>query len=250
MIGTIDTKQKQLENGFYEFGTGSVKVLILGTCRSIAYLNYLHRWNEISGEFTVRFIDAFNWNWDRNENRVDCESAINAQETNEVMLSMLKETNIFIHEHYQNYGMFNTLPKTEKHIYQFGMNPDIDICVPNWHDKFILENDFRAFGELPDDYIAKGEKAVHDFTNKCILTSFPEFGDMFKHTWRDTRYFWTPNHISAHFSIVIFTLMNGKFLRMPLTEEFWNGARSEDLFKEPHTQVTQRDIEGYHITWP
>jgi hypothetical protein len=249
MIGTIDTKQQQLERGYYEFGNGNTKVLILGTCRSIPYLNYFHRWNEGRNEFTVRFIDAFNWNWDRNENRVDCEAAINSQEKNEAMLSMLKETNIFIHEHYQNFGMFNTTDVAPKNIYQFGLKPDIDVCVPNWHDVFILENDFRAFGELPSNYIEKGEQAAHNFANKCILTSFPEFGNVFKETWRDIRYFWTPNHISNHFSVLVFTLMNEKFLRMPLTFDFWNGARQEDLFKEPHTQVTQGDIEGYKLKW-
>ncbi len=251
MIGTIDTKQQQLERGFYEIGSGNKKILILGTCRSIPYLNYLHRWEQLwsPSQFTIRFIDAFNWNWDRNENRVDCEAAINAQEKSMSMRMMLEDTDVFLHEHYQNFGMFNTNPDSHKNIYQFGLNPDIDVCIPNFHDVFILENDFKAFGHVDENYHEKGEQAVVDFVRKCQLTSFPEFGDIFKETWRDIRYFWTPNHISAHFSILIFTLMNEKFLRMPLAEEFWNGARSEDLFKTPCTQVTERDIQGYHLTW-
>ncbi len=249
MIGTLDTKQQQLENGFYEFGTGSTKVLILGTCRSIAYLNYLHRWNEISGEFTVRFIDAFNWNWDKDENRVDCEATINALESSVTMRMMLEDTDIFIHEHYQNYGMFNTNPSAHRNIFQFGLDPDIEVCIPNFHDVFILENDFKAFGHVDENYHQKGEYAVANFIRKCQLTSFPEFGDIFRDTWRSIRYFWTPNHISAEFSIAIFGLMNSKFLNLKLTEEFWNEAKTEDLFREPHTQVTAKDIEGYGLKW-
>ena len=33
--------------------------------------------------------------------------------------------------------------------------------------------------------------------------------------------------------------------RLPLTREFWDEASTEDLLKEPHTEVTQRDIEGW-----
>ncbi len=213
MIGTLDTKQQQLEHGFYEFGTGNTKMLILGTCRAIPYLNYMHRWNEGRNEFTVRFIDAFNWNWDRDENRVDCNAAIDAKEKSMSMRMMLEETDVFIHEHYQNYGMMNTTKAADKNIYQFGLNPDID------------------------------------FIRKCQLTSFPEFGDYFRDTWRVTRYFWTPNHVSSAFTWYLFLCMNAKFLDLTLTEQFSDGALSEDLFKEPHTQVTQRDIEGYRLTW-
>lgn len=251
MIGTIDTKQQQLERGYYEIGNGEKKMLILGTCRAIPYLNYLNRWNRMwsPSNFTIRFIDAFNWNWDRNEERVDCEAAINAQENSMGMRSMLEETDVFIHEHYQNYGMFNTDPSSHKNIYQFGLNPEIDVCIPNFHDVFILENDFKDFGHVDENYHEKGEEAVVNFIRKCQLTSFPEFGDIFRDTWRNIRYFWTPNHVSAEFSTAIFGFMNAKFLKMPLTDEFWDGARSEDLFKTPCTEVTERDIEGYGLRW-
>ncbi len=249
MIGTLDTKQQQLERGYYETGCGDNKILILGTCRAIPYLNYLNRWNNMDNPMTIRFIDAFNWNWDRNENRVDCNAAIDAQEKSMSTRMMLEETDIFIHEHYQNYGMFNTSRDSDKNIFQFGLDPDIEVCIPNFHDVFVLENDFKAFGHVEENYHQKGEEAVSNFVRKCQLTSFPEFGDIFKDTWRSIRYFWTPNHISSEFSIAIFGLMNANFLKMPLTDEFWEGAKSEDLFKEPHTEPTQRDIEGYGLRW-
>ena len=57
MIGTADTKAQQLTSrGYWESGSGPEKVLIVGSCRSIAYLNYLARYNAGTNRYTLRFI--------------------------------------------------------------------------------------------------------------------------------------------------------------------------------------------------
>jgi len=252
MLDTVNTKPQHYTDGCFRTGTGENVVVILGSCRVFGYVNYLNRRNQMTTPqpFTIVVINIVNFAFDHHDNHVNSDQFTVQFETNPVLLDMLKRCRIFIHEHCENFGMFNTREHTKKNIYQFGMKPEMDIAVPNFHDRFVLENDWRSCGmEPPSDYIDKGEQALHEFQNKTILCSFPEFGDVFKNTWREIRYFWTPNHISSHFSILVFTLMNEKFLRMPLTFDFWNGARQEDLFKEPHTQVTQRDIEGYKLKW-
>jgi hypothetical protein len=250
MLDTVNTKPSHYTDGCFRTGTGENVVVILGSCRIFPYVNYFNRWNEGRNEFTIVVINIVNFAFDQHDNHVNSDHFTVQFETNPVLLGMLKRCRIFIHEHAENFGMFNTCDKARKNIYQFGLNPEMDIAVPNFHDRFVLENDWRSCGmEPPEDYLEKGESAIHQFTNQTILTSFPEFGDLFKDTWRDIRYFWTPNHVSSHFSILVFTLMNERFLRMPLTEEFWNGARQEDLFKTPCTEVTQRDRDGYRITW-
>ncbi len=285
MITTLDIKANR--DNVFEIGNGDVNILILGSCRCVAYVNYLDRYNRSAGEpFRIFVIEPNDWSWDTNGNPVDRDAAIQALETNGRILRVIRQTDFFIHEYYQSYGMFNTFAEdikceecggsrvvawdidpledgaiqcgkcqgsgktVSKNIYQFNMRPNKDITIPNFHDRFILEHDYTACGiPTPDDYIAKGEVAVEEFCNVCMKSSFPEFAEIFRLNWRDRRYFWRPNHTSALFTLDIFGLMNSKFLNLKLTDEFWNGARSEDLFREPHTEPTQRDIEGYGLKW-
>jgi len=252
MLDTVNTKAAHYTDGCWRTGTGNNVIVILGSCRIFGYVNYLNRWNtnHSINEFTICVINVVNFAFDQRDNHVNSDEFTVQFETNPVLLDMVKRCRIFIHEHTQNFGCFNTDRDREKNIFQLGMNPEMEIAVPNFHDKFILENDYRSCGmEPPPDYIEKGEDAVVQFTRKCQLTSFPEFGDIFRDTWRSIRYFWTPNHISAQFSLSVFGLMNERFLRLPLTDVFWEGANTEDLFKTPCTQVTERDRQGYQIKW-
>src|SRR4029077_13131091 len=100
MITTIETKDEQLRNGYFQRGTGPTEILILGSCRTLPYLSYLIRWNESGGnnQFTIRRIDPCDWT----VSGVD----INSLETDERILSVLRSTRIFIHEHLESYGMF------------------------------------------------------------------------------------------------------------------------------------------------
>ncbi len=234
MIGTGECKEQQLRNGYFQSGTGPTEVLIVGSCRTVPYLNYLVNGND--GSLTIRRIDPCDWTF----NGYD----LNSLETDERILNVLKSTNIFIHEHLVNYGMFNTAG-VGKNIFQFGLDPETRISVPNFNDHMILEEDYRAYGAVtPDGYIEKGNAEILKFCGVCTMSSFPEFAQMFFDTWKSIRYFWRPNHISAAFTKAIFKLMNAKFLHLDIGD-----VTDEDLFQDPHTNVTQRDRDGYGITW-
>ena len=248
MIYTFDTKKAQLRDGYYQTGTGARQVLIVGSCRTMPYLNYLARANA-DNSMTIRYINPFDWGWNAQDEQVNVEQAIDALEADERILSVIRRAQVFIHEHFGNYGMFNTSRDAEKNIYQLGMAAEQDISVPNFHDLFILRNDFAAFGEVPDDWVARGNTAVEKFCALCALTSFQEMAQHFRDNWRATRFFWTPNHIGAEFSIYLFRLMNDKFLHLPLDNDFWQQARGEDMFATPCTQVHPKDIEAYGLTW-
>jgi len=123
MISTIESKQQQLINGFYQTGTGPQQILILGSCRTLPYTSYLKRWNDTNGDrFTIRRIDACDWT----VSNVDIDSLENDQR----ILPVIRGTNIFIHEHLTSYGFVNTDKEAEKNIYQFKMYPAIDISIP------------------------------------------------------------------------------------------------------------------------
>ncbi len=252
MLDTANTKAQHYTDGCFHTGTGEDVVMIIGSCRIFGYANYFDRWNRSwsPNPFTICVVNIVNFAMGPEGQSVNSDEFTVQFETNPVLLEMIKRCRILIHEHAENFGCFNTHRSCDKNIFKLGIDPEIEISVPNFHDVFLFENDYRNCGmQPPENYIEKGEDAVVNFTRKCQLTSFPEFGDIFRDTWRSIRYFWTPNHISSQFSTTIFGLMNEKFLKMPLTDEFWDGARSEDLFKEPHTEPTQRDIEGYGLRW-
>lgn len=267
MITTYQIKKDQLTNGYFKAGTGATTILIIGSCRSAPYVNYFNRIN-IDNRYSIYHIDPFNWNWDIHENRVDYEKVINNLETDERMLNLLKSTNIYIHEYYNQFGMFNSSKDNEKNIYQFGLKPMIDICIPNFNDLFILFQDIYTFdskiqelvksdysnhGELQNETIEAmkeiGERNIEKFLSICKLSSFPEMENVFNRYFRKLRFFWTYNHISMHFSRTIFELMNIKFLNMELTAEFWDAIGEEDLFKDPHTGITKYDVDAYGLEW-
>lgn len=248
MLDTVNTKAQHYVDGCFITGDGNDVIVILGSCRIMPYVNYFNRLND--GRFTICVINVVNFAFDASDNQVDSREFTKQFEDNSVLLGMIARCKWFIHEHAENFGIFNTSKESPKNIFQIGMNPEANISVPNFNDRFILFNDYQDCGVVaPDNYIEKGEETVKGFCEVCKLSSFPEMASYFEDHWRSTRFFWRPNHVSKEFTIYIFRRMNSRFLNLSLTDEFWDGAKQEDLFKEPHTQVVQSDIDGYGLMW-
>ena len=119
MINTIETKEQQLSIGYYKIGTGNTNLLILGSCRAVAYITYFNDLNK-DNKYSIYFIDPMNWCWDMQGNRVNYEERLKDCEDNINILELLKKVDIFIHEHYINAGMFNvskfsTFASSESH---------------------------------------------------------------------------------------------------------------------------------------
>jgi hypothetical protein len=255
MINTLNIKQQQLANGAFKVGTGQEVILIMGSCRSVPYLNYLNEYNK--GRFTIYFIDPFNWHWDLKENRVDYEVVLNRLETDQNLLRILSSVDIFIHEYYKNFGMFNTRLDGDKNIYDFGMKPKMDICIPNFNDLFILVNDIVKFdqeirlkissGLFPEQEIREiSEAAIEKFYSVCRKSDIPEMEEYFRENFTKVRLFWTHNHIAKDFSLTIFRFMNDKFLKLDLSESFWNEISKEDMYANNYTFLTEWDIKFHN----
>jgi len=260
MIGTISIKHEQLTKGYFSIGSGVETILIVGSCRSVPYCNYLNEWNSQNGNrFTICFADPFNWNWDINDNRADYQEALAKQEQNATLLGMLRSTTIFIHEYYANAGMFNCDKKAEKNIYQFGLKPEKDICIPNFNDIFILTRDIVCFdtnirknaiadygvtGKLSERTLIDIDKIRDENLDKfygiCSKTDFPEFAEIFSGGYKSTRYFWTFNHVSSAFTKKIMSLMNQKYLKL-------DGMvlSNVDMYANNYTYLCEYD-NGYH----
>lgn len=261
MINTLQLKSAQLKDGFFKIGSGSEVILIQGSCRSVPYVTYLRDWNEQNGNrFTICYIDPFSWNWDMNEQRVDYEKELEKQEANQTLLDMLKTVKYFIHEYYKNAGMFNVEKGEDKNIYQFGLNPEIDICTPSLNDVFILTSDILRFHPevmkmAVQDYNVNGQLSVQTkmeiaevrknnlsrFVSICLMTDFPEFAEIFMEDYKKQRYFWTFNHTSKLFAQTLFRLMNEKFLHLDLSNYQINEI---DLYANNYTHLTEYDL-GY-----
>lgn len=267
MINTVQIKRQQLTDGFFTIGTGKEVILVMGSCRVAPYLEYLHQWNLANGNrFTIHSIDPFNWNWDIKDNRVDHRVALLMMQTDKRMLEMLKSVNIFIHEYYQNAGMFNVNKESGKTIYDFGMKPEIDICIPNWNDLFVLAGDIVTFDnamriKAVQDYNVLGKLSeqtkkeifelsqdnVRKFGKICYQSSLPEMASIFLQDWISKRMFWTYNHVSKHFTLAVFDLMNKKFLKLDLEKGF--DPDHIDMFANNYTKLTEYDMEFYNFQW-
>jgi hypothetical protein len=264
MINTYDIKKQQLEQGAFKVGSGPEAMLIMGSCRSVPYLNYLNevnKVNKVDNKFTIYFIDPFNWNWDKKDNRVDYEQVLKTLETNKYLLDIIGATKIFIHEYYKNFGMFNTIEDGDKNIYDFGMNPEIDVCIPNFNDVFILFNDLFTFDvEIKEKVIKEmgvsqetllqcyetSKNNIERFYGICRMSDVPEMEEYFKENFTKVRLFWTYNHISKDFAMFIFKRINEKFLKLNISEEIWNKIESmEDMYANRYTYITEHDLKLY-----
>lgn len=267
MINTVQIKQQQLSKGFFTIGSGQDVVLIMGSCRVAPYVEYLHQWNLANGNrFTIHSIDPFNFNWNINDDRVDYIGALKEQESNQALLSMLKSVKWFIHEYYQNAGMFNCDKTATDGIYSFGMAPEIDICIPNWNDLFVLAGDivsfnlemrkkaiqdFNVMGKLSDatkaEILELSQTDLRKFGKICYLSDLEEMANIFLQNWIYKRYWWSYNHVSKNFTLAIFYLMNDKFLHLDLSKGF--DVNHQDIFANNYTKVTDLDIELYNLQW-
>lgn len=249
MIDTVNTQAAHYSDGCFRVGSGEHVITILGSCRVLPYANYFNRLNT-DNRFTICLINLVNFVFSESGNQVDPNVFTDQFEKKPVLLDMIKRSRWFIHEYAENFRFLNTSHEAEKNIYQHGMNAIVDISIPNFNDHLILANDWVDYGSItPNDYVKRGEKEIEKFCKICSLTDCPEMADHFRNNWRTTRFFYKPNHISAAFSLYIFRLMSDKFLHLDLSDEFWAGAATEDLYKQPCTAVTQKDREGYSITW-
>lgn len=265
MITTLDLKGGPVYS-LYSEGPAKESVLIVGSCRAVPYLNYLHRYNEMAGKpFTIQFIEPWNFHWAADGSLQDFDAAILAAESDQRVLTALRDATIFIHEHYENAGMFNTSTKTEKNIYQFGMQPRLNITIPNFHDKWVLgleqvqfDHDLRnrlaVHGRVTEELFHEmketGLEEVSKFLSVCAMSDFPEMGEYFHNHWRNQRMFAKGNHVSKEFTLPLFRWMNEKYLHLPLSSDFWYQASQEDLFANDITPITQFDIDAYGLTWP
>lgn len=268
MISTLEIKIQQLTNGAFRVGSGNEVMLIMGSCRAVPYLNYLNEWNKSHNKYTIYFIDPFNFNWNIKEERVDYMEQLERLEMNDVMLTILSSVDVFIHEYYKSFGMFNTDDNGEKNIYDFGMNPKTDVCIPNFNDFFILFNDVISFDNTLKekaklDYLISGnlseetekeifsvsQRNLDKFFSNCKLSDMPEMESYFRDNMKSTRFHWTSNHISKHFSLVIFKFLNERFLKLDLSEQFLDEISKEDMYANNYTHLTQYDLKYYGYVW-
>lgn len=268
MINTVTVKPR--EGKVFTIGPDNAdeRILMVGSCRSVPYLNYLNRFITMNGggPFRVQFIDPNDFHWDESGNQVDFDAALLGQEENQNVRRAISEATVYLHEWYESYGLFNCSLNAEKNIYQFGMRPRVNVCIPNFHDHFCLFNEQVAFnaegardavledgGHPSEATLAKmreyGLRAIDKFCSVCQRSDIPEMADHFRDNWTKRRFFWTGNHVSSHFTTYVFERINERFLHLPLNEAFWGPAREEDLFKHPHTAVTKWDLQAYGLEW-
>ena len=258
MITTVDTKRKRFD-GLFQCGNPDSKevVFMMGSCRGVPHLNFLNAAH--NGRFKIYYVDPHDFHWDRQDNLVDLHTAIDAVAKDERVLNAIRSATIFIHEHYANYGCFNTDRSAPGNIYDYGMSATVDICLPNWHGKFILFQEIADHHPKPlemtpekvRDFTSIGAESIFAFQEMCALTSFPEFAEYFEANMRRVRMFFSNNHVSHHFTIPLFRMMNEKFLRLPLPMSFYDGLyKTPDMYSNHGVvPLTKYDMEAHGWCW-
>lgn len=266
MINTVNSKEQQLRNGYFKIGSGSEVILIVGSCRSVPYCNYFNKYNEQNGNrFTICFIDPYNWCFDLQDNRVNIEEKINSLETDEALLNLFKSVKYFCHEYYANYGLFNCDRNENKNIYQFGLTPKVDICIPNWNNLFVLFGDIVSFdidmrkkaiadynvlGKLSDQTAKEiyeiSQKGIERFYDVCMKSDLPEMKEIFRMNFIFNRFFWTHNHVSKFFTKKVFDLISEK-IGLNLSSSFYDDQI--DMFANNYTYLTEYDMKFYNYQW-
>jgi len=259
MITTVDTKRQRF-NGLFQCGNPESKevVFMMGSCRGVPHLNFLNAAH--NGRFKIYYVDPHDFHWDAADNLVDLHAAIDTVAKDERVLHAIKSATIFIHEYYGNYGCFNTDRSAAGNIYDHGMAAPVDVCLPNFHGKFILFQEIvdhdPEIGKLVREggtqwATAIGNTAIHAFKEMCALTSFPEFADYFEANMRRWRMFFSNNHVSHHFTIPLFQMLNRDFLHLPLSDYFYAGLyRSPDMYSNHGVvPLTKYDVEAHGWGW-
>lgn len=237
-------------------------ILILGSCRTAPYLNYLAHYNETHGDrFKIYAIDPLNYCIDMAGNKLDQKKLLKTLETDVNFLDILFSTTIFIHEGLANFGILNTLKWDEKilyseSIYDFGMKPEIDVNIPNFHDVALLFNDFKAMGHPCDTeceqraIVLLGDKNIDRFCAICEKSSFPEFSPFFLNNYLKVRLFHSFNHVSSAFTREIFRLMDEKFLHLDPDDAFWQHPDvTHDMYANVSTKLTELDRKWRAYEW-
>lgn len=219
--------------------------------------------------FTIHFIDPCYYNWNNSGHSQDIHAALSKLETDDRFLNLIGTAKWYIHEYYENYDVFNTNRSLSKHIYQFGITPEIDLTIPNYNNHFILFQDVVTYDrelreaskrdsetgqglskETQNRITSMGLADVNKFCGVCSKSSFPMMGDLFRDTWTKVRYFWTINHITNAFVIALLKMMNDEHLHIDMGGRSWEQILGDDLYRTPHTPLTQYDAMNYGICWP
>lgn len=267
-INTVNTKFEQLKNTYFSVGTGPEVILIMGSCRAVPYVGYFDKWNEQNGNrFTINFIDPFSFNWNDRDQRTDYNAELLKLETDERLLSMLRSVKYFIHEWYQNAGLFNTFKEQGKSIYDFGMSPEIDICAPNYNDVFVLFGDIVSFDlelrkkaiqdwnvldklspETEKEIFMVGQKNLERFYEICRKSDIPHMEHYFRATLPSHRLFHTFNHVSKYFTLEVFKYLIIR-LNLVVRPEFLTEIRKVDMYDSHYTKITEYDVKWYGLHW-
>lgn len=267
MINTINTKEQQLRNGYFKIGGGNTVILIVGSCRCVQYINYFMALNTIN-QYTILFIDPYNFCYDLQDNRVDFETAILALEKDERILSMLPTVDLYIHEYYQHFGMFNSSKEAEKNIYQFGLAPLKDICLPNFNNFFILFSDIVTFNpEIRKQCIADfnvlgklsyqtelelfkiSNENIEKFYEVCRKSDIPEMEQYFKENYKSRRLWVSYNHVGNPFSNFVMDKIISQLKIYIPHETVYQMANLPDLFDNNYSPLTEYDVKWHEYKW-
>jgi hypothetical protein len=252
---TLDAKRAQETLLFTGGPDAALRVLIVGSCRALPYLNYIAAYNRSSGRdvFYAGYVNAADLRTTVDDKPQDFDAAANRLLSN--ARGFLSGVDILLCEHIENYGALNTNEREVGIRSKLHAHTKV-FTVPNWNAMGVLRNDVLSLHgeklrwELSDvEHGALAADSIAKFYRHCAMSSFPEMMLAFDTAWRAERWFWTHNHVARPFTEFIFSQWLMKLGLDPMPKEALDHTRSFDLFATPHTAVTEQDVEVLKILW-
>jgi len=93
--------------------------------------------------------------------------------------------------------------------------------------------------------LAVGMANIEKFKKVCELSDLPEMWKAFYAVWNRRRLFWSYNHVSKDFTLIIFDLISRAYFNGLLNVD----KNHLDMFANNYTSPTEYDVKHYGITW-
>jgi hypothetical protein len=202
--------------------SGDKNILFIGSCRIIHYLNcFMHQ--EQFNHFNICAIMVHS-----NINKHFKTEILNENE----IKKQIDKTDIFIHEHIENYDFLNTNKKMDKNFYIYKNSFIIDITLPNYPNlQLCLDTMLRSNVIILNNYIDfLNNELSHQQFNQIIINKFNfcvnKYIDIFKYVnmedmvlffnehHKKHKLFHTINHISNVLAFAIYQVILKKYFNL------------------------------------
>jgi hypothetical protein len=258
-LTTNDAKAAQDSLLFVGKPDATLRVMAVGSCRALPYLNYMAAYNRFTGKnvFYAGYVNPADLRTTVQHKPQDHLQAAERLVKTPSVARFLSGVEVLLCEHVESYGALNTNARDVGIRAHLHSHTKVFI-VPNWNAMGVLRDDIYALvghehgpgGVTSESQVLRAAHALEKFYRHCALSSFPEMALAFDEVWKTERWFWTHNHVARPFTEFIFSQWLLKMGLDPMPADCLSWTRGFDLFASSCTTACQQDVDVLGLRWP